>query len=108
MTTNLIGKRSKDQQHECDHPESHGDSIAGIRRERCTACGKVTISFERPARTGVLFSIPRDGERGAALAEWGLLVVLVAVVALIAVSFTGQQVSGEYDHIATTLTSIGA
>lgn len=108
MTTNVIGKRAKDQQQRCDHPASHGDSLAGIRRERCTSCGKITISFERPARTGVLFAIPRDGERGAALAEWGLLVVLIAVVALVAVSFAGQQVSGEYDHIATTLQTVGA
>lgn len=108
MTTNLIGRRAKEQQQTCDHPTTRGDSLAGIRRERCTECGKITISFERPARTGVLFAIPRDGERGAALAEWGLLVVLIAVVALIAVSFTGQQVSGEYGDIATTLTNVGA
>lgn len=42
-------------------------------------------------------------ERGAALIEWGLLVVLIAVVALIAVSLAGEEVSGNYSEIASAL-----
>lgn len=45
-----------------------------------------------------------DRERGAALAEWGLLVVLIAIVALIALSVTGEEVSGQYSSIASAVT----
>lgn len=93
---------------ECEHRTTISDSSAGLRRERCTECGHVSIAFLETARTGVLFAIPRDGERGAALAEWGLLVVLVAVVAIVAVGFTGQEMSGTYDDIASTLVATGA
>jgi Flp pilus assembly pilin Flp len=101
-------KRQEQAQGECDHATTEAVSWAGLQRERCTECGNVSISFLETARTGVLFAIPRDGERGAALAEWGLLVVLVAVVALIAVGLTGEELSGTYDGIATTLTAAGA
>ena len=37
-------------------------------------------------------------ERAAALIEWGLLVVLVAVVALIAVQFAGDQNSSNVER----------
>ena len=46
-----------------------------------------------------------QGERGASLIEWGLLVVLVAVVALIAVQFAGDQNSVMWSDIASTLDS---
>jgi len=44
-----------------------------------------------------------DSERGAALAEWALLVVLVAVVAILAVTLAGQEVSGMYSDIASSI-----
>ena len=101
-------KRQEQSKAVCDHPSTEEDSVAGLRRTRCTDCGHVSIAFVETARTGVLFAIPRDAERGAALAEWGLLVALVAVVAIVAVGFTGQEMSGTYDDIATTLTAAGA
>ena len=43
------------------------------------------------------------GDRGAALAEWGLLVVLIAIVALVAVTIAGSELSGTYSEIASAL-----
>lgn len=45
---------------------------------------------------------PRN-DRGASLVEWGLLVVLIAIVALIAVRFTGTQNSQMWSGIASAL-----
>lgn len=40
---------------------------------------------------------------GAGLVEWGLLVLLVAIVALIAVKYTGAQNSQMWSDIASSL-----
>ena len=42
-------------------------------------------------------------ERAAGLIEWGLLVVLIAVVALIAVQFAGDQNSDMWSEIASSM-----
>ena len=42
-------------------------------------------------------------DRGAALAEWGLLVVLIAIVALVAVTIAGNEVSETYSEIASAV-----
>jgi len=44
-----------------------------------------------------------QSDRGAGLIEWGLLVILIAVVALIAVRFTGAQNSQMWSNIASSL-----
>lgn len=46
-------------------------------------------------------------EKGAALVEWGLLVVLIAVVALIAVAAAGTAVSETYSEISSNLQTAG-
>lgn len=46
-------------------------------------------------------------ERGAGLVEYGLLVILIAVVALVAVAVTGEEVSAQYSSIADELTNAG-
>lgn len=46
-------------------------------------------------------------DRGAALVEWGLLVVLIAIVALVAVTLTGTSVSETYSEIASNLETAG-
>lgn len=46
-------------------------------------------------------------ERGAALAEWGLLVVLIAIVATIAVTASGSEVSETYSEISSALVEAG-
>ena len=44
-------------------------------------------------------------ERAAALIEWGLLVVLIAVVVLVAVQFAGDQNSTMWSEVASSLNS---
>lgn len=42
-------------------------------------------------------------EKGASMVEYALLVVLIAIVALVAVSLAGEQVSSTFETIATAL-----
>lgn len=63
------------------------------------------ISKRLIRRIGQIDRSKNRDERGAALAEWGLLVVLIAIVALIALSLAGQEVSGQYSTIASALTN---
>lgn len=42
-------------------------------------------------------------EKGAALAEWGILVVLIAIVAMIAVTASGAEVSEMYSEISSAV-----
>ena len=44
-----------------------------------------------------------DDDRGAALVEWGLLVTLIAIVALVAVSLAGSELSQTFSEISTEL-----
>ncbi len=46
-------------------------------------------------------------DKGAALAEWGLLVVLIAIVALVGVQLAGTELSGTYSEIASNLEASG-
>ena len=42
-------------------------------------------------------------EKGASMVEYALLVVLIAIVALVAVSLAGDEVSSVFSEIATSL-----
>ena len=42
-------------------------------------------------------------EKGASMVEYALLVVLIAIIALVAVSLAGQNVSSAFSTIATSL-----
>ena len=42
-------------------------------------------------------------EEGASLVEYALLVALIAVIALVAIRFLGEQVSTEFDSIGNEL-----
>ena len=42
-------------------------------------------------------------EEGASLVEYALLVALIAVIALVAIRFLGQEVSKEFDSIGQEL-----
>lgn len=46
-------------------------------------------------------------ERGVALAEWGLLVVLIAIVAMIAITASGSEISETYSEISSSLEKAG-
>jgi pilus assembly protein Flp/PilA len=45
----------------------------------------------------------RRNEEGAALAEYGLLVALIAVVCIVAVTALGTQISTQFSTIASAL-----
>lgn len=44
-------------------------------------------------------------EKGASMVEYALLVVLIAIIALVAVQFAGEQVSSTFDKVANELSS---
>lgn len=44
-----------------------------------------------------------DSERGASMVEYGLLAILIAIVALIAVEVAGSEVSESYSDIQSNL-----
>jgi Flp pilus assembly pilin Flp len=46
-------------------------------------------------------------ERGAALVEWAMLVVFIAIVALLAVTAGGNEMSESYSEISSALTEAG-
>ena len=43
-------------------------------------------------------------EEGAALAEYGILVAFIAIVAIVAVTFFGSRISAKFSTYATSLT----
>jgi pilus assembly protein Flp/PilA len=47
-------------------------------------------------------------ERGASLVEYSLLVLLIAIAALTAVAFFGDELSGTYSEISSNLVDAGA
>ena len=49
-----------------------------------------------------------NDDRGAALVEWGLLVTLIAIVALVAVSLAGAELSQTFSEIGTEIANAGA
>jgi pilus assembly protein Flp/PilA len=42
-------------------------------------------------------------DEGAALAEYGILVAFIAIVAIVAVTFFGSAISAKFSQYATTL-----
>ena len=47
-------------------------------------------------------------EKGASMVEYALLVVLIAIVALVAVTLAGTELSETYSEISSGLVSAGA
>ena len=45
-----------------------------------------------------------SNEDGAALAEYGILVAFIAIVAITAVTFFGSKVSAKFSQLATSFT----
>ena len=46
-------------------------------------------------------------DRGASMVEYALLVVLIAIIALVAVSLAGKNVSSAFSTVATSLAATG-
>ena len=55
------------------------------------------VRFEKLARRFI------SSEEGAALAEYGILVAFIAIVAITAVTFFGSRISAKFSQYATTL-----
>jgi Flp pilus assembly pilin Flp len=49
-----------------------------------------------------------DGERGASMVEYALLVVFIAIVALVAVEIGGNEISESYSDISSSLQWAGS
>ena len=45
-----------------------------------------------------------QNDEGAALAEYGILVAFIAIVAIVAVTFFGSRISAKFSEYATSLT----
>ena len=43
-------------------------------------------------------------DEGAALAEYGILIAFIAIVAIVAVTFFGQRISGKFSQLANSYT----
>lgn len=46
---------------------------------------------------------PTANESGASIVEYALVVILIAIVALFAVTLAGEELSGTYSEIASSL-----
>jgi pilus assembly protein Flp/PilA len=55
----------------------------------------------------ILSYVHRDDEDGQGLAEYALILALIAVVAIAALLFMGSQVSNKLSIIGSTLQSVG-
>jgi pilus assembly protein Flp/PilA len=60
-----------------------------------------TISFINGFLCGLISGV--RGERGQTLVEYGLLLVLIAVVAIAAVTLVGQKANNTYSNISVKL-----
>jgi pilus assembly protein Flp/PilA len=45
----------------------------------------------------------RDGERGQGMTEYGLILVLIAIVVILVVAVVGHQVNNIYSNVSTGL-----
>lgn len=44
-----------------------------------------------------------DNEEGAALAEYGILIAFIAIVAIVAVTFFGSKISAKFSEYANSI-----
>jgi Flp pilus assembly pilin Flp len=48
-----------------------------------------------------------ESERGASMVEYAIMVSMIAIVAVVAVTYFGSQLSNEYDSIADSVQNYG-
>jgi Flp pilus assembly pilin Flp len=48
-----------------------------------------------------------ETERGASMVEYAIMVSMIAIVAVVAVTYFGSQLSNEYDSIADSVQNYG-
>jgi len=51
--------------------------------------------------------VHRDDEDGQGLAEYALILALIAIVSIVALIFMGSQISDKFSIIGSTLKSVG-
>ena len=47
-----------------------------------------------------------NDEEGASLVEYGLLVALIAVVAILAITFVGQEVDSQFNEVGSAMSNV--
>ena len=57
-------------------------------------------------RVPAIFDRFRESERGQGLAEYALILALIAIVAIISLIFLGSQISDKMNVVGTTLQSV--
>jgi Flp pilus assembly pilin Flp len=62
------------------------------------------VSFR--ARIAALIEFFRRDERGQGLAEYALILALIAITAIVALLFLGTQISSQLSTIGSTLDSV--
>jgi pilus assembly protein Flp/PilA len=62
------------------------------------------VSFR--TRVAAFFAFIRRDERGQGLAEYALILALIAILAIVALIFMGSQVSDKLSTIGSTLDSV--
>ena len=62
----------------------------------------VTIPFEEVEVASIKRFI--RGEEGAALAEYGILIAFIAIVAIVAVTFFGAKISNKFSALGNSFT----
>ena len=67
---------------------------------------QATIHFPEVEVASLAQAVRRFGrdEEGAALAEYGILVAFIAIVAITAVTFFGSRISSKFSQLATSFT----
>ena len=79
-------------------PQVSEDAIVFARKTSYTLSGGKVASINLAVRNFV-----RD-EEGAALAEYGILVAFIAIVAITAVTFFGSKISAKFSSLANSFT----
>ena len=85
-------------------PQTYGDSIAlrgNVPKVGTRACRRhlvLTVMSELAVR----WESFKD-ERGASMVEYALLVVLIAIIAILAITFAGEQVSETFSEVGSAL-----
>jgi pilus assembly protein Flp/PilA len=63
----------------------------------------VPVHGSQPMLDRIRTIVPSSGEDGQGLAEYALILALIAVVAIIALIFLGTQISSILDEVATNI-----
>ncbi len=63
----------------------------------------MSAPVDTPAETGVRITLTRSDERGQGLVEYAFILLLVAMVVIVSVTFLGHQTSNLFSNISSGL-----